>query len=66
MKSRHLKLMILVLDTQEAGLTEVIPQIGILSSLAHELGQTLRDSEGQGSWQAAAHGIAKSQTQLSD
>ena len=58
--------MILVLDTQESGLTEVIPQIGILSNLAHELGQTLGNSEEQGSWQAAAHGTAKSQTQLSD
>lgn len=52
--------MILVLDTPESGLTEIIPQIGILSNLAHELGQTLGGSEEQGSWQAAAHGPAKS------
>ena len=31
----------------------------------HEFEQTLRDSEGQGSWHAADHGVAKSQTQLS-
>ena len=30
----------------------------------HEFKQTLGDSEGQGSWHAAVHGVAKSQTQL--
>ena len=30
----------------------------------HELGQTLGDGEGQGSWRAAVHGGAKNQTRL--
>ena len=32
----------------------------------HESEQTLRDSEGEGSWRATVHGLAKSQTWLSD
>ena len=32
----------------------------------HEFEQTLGDGEGQGSLRAAVHGVAKSQTQLSD
>ena len=32
----------------------------------HEFEQTPGDSEGQGSWDAAAHGVTKSQTLLSD
>ena len=32
----------------------------------HEFKQTLRDSERQGSLVDAVHGVAKSQTQLSD
>ena len=32
----------------------------------HEFEQTLRDSEGQGSLVGAVHGVAKSQTQLSN
>ena len=32
----------------------------------HELGQTLRDGEGQGGWHAAVSGVTKSQTQLCD
>ena len=32
----------------------------------HELGQTLRDGEGQGAWRAAVHGVTKSQTRLGD
>ena len=32
----------------------------------HEFEQALGDGEGQGGWHAAVHGIAKSQTQLSD
>ena len=28
----------------------------------HESEQTLRDSEGEGSWQATVHGLAESQT----
>ena len=31
-----------------------------------EFEQTLGDSEGQGNWYAAVHGITKSQTQLSN
>ena len=32
----------------------------------HEFEQMTGDSEGQGSWWAAVHGVTKSQTQLSD
>ena len=32
----------------------------------HEFEQTLGDSEGQGSWRAAVHEVAKRQTRLSD
>ena len=32
----------------------------------HESEETLGDSEGQGAWPAAVHGVAKSQTQLTD
>ena len=32
----------------------------------HEFEQILRDSEGQGSLVGAVHGVAKSQTRLSD
>ena len=32
----------------------------------HELGQALRDGEGQEAWHAAVHGVAKSQTWLGD
>ena len=32
----------------------------------HEFKQTLGDGEGQGSLTAAVHGVAKSQTRLSD
>ena len=32
----------------------------------HEFEQTTGDSEGQGRWCAAVHGVTKSQTQLSD
>ena len=32
----------------------------------HEFEQTLRNSEGQGTWHAAVHGVAKSQTRLSN
>ena len=32
----------------------------------HKSEQAPGDSEGQGSWHAAVHGVAKSQTQLSD
>ena len=32
----------------------------------HEFEKTLGDSEGQGSWHAAVHGVAKSWTRLSD
>ena len=32
----------------------------------HEFEQTPGDSGGQGAWHAAVHGVAKSQTQLSD
>ena len=34
--------------------------------IGHEFEQTLGDSEGQGAWRAAVHGVAKSWTQLSD
>ena len=32
----------------------------------HEFEQTLGDSEGQGNWSAAVHGVAKSQARLCD
>ena len=32
----------------------------------HEFEQTLGDGEGQGSWCAAVHGVAKRQTRLSE
>ena len=32
----------------------------------HKSEQTLEDGEGRGAWRAAVHGVAKSQTQLSD
>ena len=32
----------------------------------HEFEQTLGNSEGQGTWCAAVHGVAKGQTRLSD
>ena len=32
----------------------------------HKFEQTLRDSEGQGTWCAAVHGVSKSQTRLSN
>ena len=32
----------------------------------HESEQTPGDSEGQGAWHAAVHGVAKSQTGLND
>ena len=32
----------------------------------HEFEQAPGDGEGQGAWRAAAHGVAKSQTQLSN
>ena len=33
---------------------------------SHEFKQTLGDGEGRGAWCTAVHGVAKSQTQLSD
>ena len=33
---------------------------------SHESEQTPGDTEGQESWRVAVHGVAKSQTQLSD
>ena len=32
----------------------------------HEFEQALEDSEGQGSWCAAVHGVAKSRTRLNN
>ena len=32
----------------------------------HEFEQALGDGEGQGTWHAAVHGVAKSQTRLND
>ena len=32
----------------------------------HEFEQALGDGEGQGTWRAAVHGVAKSQTRLND
>ena len=33
---------------------------------AHEFEQALGDDEGQGTWRATVHGVAKSQTRLND
>ena len=46
----------------EKGATEdeMVKQHHLLNG--HEFEQTLEDSEGQGTWSASVHGVAKSQT----